>query len=164
MAFIPTRSKRHITDPGSLKLNLNSMMDMFTIILLFLLKVYSTEGHLVNPSDDLTLPNSTMEKVPEMSLDLAISKDWLILNDKPVMKVNDLLASQQFIIPALQNELLRYANEAEKMQEKYGQRFSGSITIQGDKELPYRALVKVMATCGRSKYPNMRFLVYQNES
>ena len=164
MAFIPSRSKRHITDPGKLKINLNAMMDMFTIILLFLLKVYSTEGHLVNPSEDLTLPNSSIEKVSEVSLDLAISKDWLLLNDKPVMRVQDLLASDQIIIPALQNELQKYADGAEKMQERYGRRFSGSITIQGDKELPYRALVKVMATCGRSKYPNMRFLVYQNES
>ena len=164
MAFIASRSKRHITDPGKLGLNMNAMMDMFTIILLFLLKVYSTEGHLINPSEDLTLPSSTIEKVSEVSLDLAISKEWLVLNDKPVMKVKDLLATKQYIIPALQQELLRYAEEAEKMQERYGRRFSGSITIQGDKELPYRALVKVMATCGRSKYPNMRFLVYQSQT
>lgn len=164
MAFIPSRSKRHITDPGNMKLNLNSMMDMFTIILLFLLKVYSTEGQMVNPSDDLTLPNSTVDKISEVSLDLAISKEWLVLNEKPVVKVKELLASNEIIIPSLKSELQKYATEAERMQVKYGRRFSGSITIQGDKELPYSVLVKVMATCGKSKYPNMKFLVYQDKS
>jgi len=164
MAFIPSRAKRHTTNPGEMKLNLNSMMDMFTIILLFLLKVYATEGQMITPSDDLTLPNSSVEKLSNVSLDLAISKEWLVLNDKPVMKVSELLSSEQIIIPKLQRELRRYAKEAERMQEKYGQKFSGSITIQGDKQLPYKALIKVMATCGKSKYPNMKFLVYQKET
>ena len=164
MAFILSRAKRHTTNPGEMKLNLNSMMDMFTIILLFLLKVYATDGQMITPSDDLTLPNSSVEKLSNVSLDLAISKEWLILNDKPVMKVSELLSSEQIIIPKLQKELRRYAKEAERMQEKYGQKFSGSITIQGDKQLPYKALIKVMATCGKSKYPNMKFLVYQKET
>lgn len=164
MAFIPSRSKRHVTNPGDMKLNLNSMMDMFTIILLFLLKVYATEGQMVNPSEDLTLPNSDIENVTPVSLDLAISKEWLVLNEKPLIKIAELLDSKRIFIPELQAELDRYAKEAERMQERYGQQFSGSITIQGDKELPYKILVKVMATCGRSKYPNMNFLVYQKET
>ena len=137
MAFIPSRSKRHKTNPGEMKLNLNSMMDMFTIILLFLLKVYATDGQMINPSDDLTLPSSNIEKVNPMSLDLTISKEWLVLNDKPLIKVSELLDSKRIFIPELQTELNRYAKEAERMQERYGQKFSGSITIQGDKELPY---------------------------
>ena len=55
MAFIPSRSKRHTTDSGDVKLNLNSMMDMFTIILLFLLKVYSTDGQMVQPSETVMI-------------------------------------------------------------------------------------------------------------
>jgi len=161
MAFIPSRIKRHRTDSGDVKLNLTSMMDMFTIILVFLLKVYSTEGQMVQPSKYLTLPKSTVEKHPEVSLDLTISKEWIVLNNKPVAKVADVAQSSSLIIPSLRQELLHYATQAERMQEKYGQKFSGSITIQGDKTLPYRVLVKVMATCGKSKYPNMRLLVYQ---
>jgi len=164
MAFIPSRAKRHATDSGDVKLNLNSMMDMFTIILLFLLKVYSTDGQLVQPSDYLTLPKSTVEKVPEVALDLSISKEWVVINDKPVVKVADLLNSDQIIIPELQQELMNYAIEAEKMQERIGMPFSGSIAIQGDKNIPYKVLVKVMATCGKSKYPNMRLFVYQKSS
>ena len=60
MAFIPSRIKKHDTNPGKVRVNLTSMMDMFTIILVFLLKTYSTEGMLIHPSDSLTLPTSTI--------------------------------------------------------------------------------------------------------
>jgi biopolymer transport protein ExbD len=59
--------------------------------------------------------------------------------------------------------LLKYADQAEEMEKNYGVKFSGKVTIQGDKRLPYRYLMKVMYTCAQSKYPNMRFVVYTEE-
>ena len=119
---------------------------------------------MVQPSEYLTLPKSSVEKVPEVALDLSISKEWVVVNDKPVVKISNLLSSDNLLIPELQKELLNYANQAEKMQERYGKLFSGSISIQGDKTTPYKVLVKIMATCGKSKYPNMRLFVYKKSS
>lgn len=164
MAFIPSRIKQHVTDAGNAKLNLTSMMDMFTVILLFLLKVYSTEGQLIQPSKFLTLPNSTIEKSPKVALNISASRDWVAVNDKPIVKVEDIVGMKGLIISPLQKELLKYATEAQKMRELYGHSFSGMVTIQGDKSLPYNVLVRIMATCGKSQYPNMRLLVYQKES
>lgn len=164
MAFIPSRRKKHDTDPGKIHVNLTSMMDMFTIILVFLLKNYSTEGFLIQPSEYLTLPSSTIEKSPEVALDLVISKEWLMLNHEPIEKVANILNSDRLVIEPLQQKLLLYAREAKKMEVAYGTKFSGKVTIQGDKEIPYKLLVKVMATCGRSDYPNMRLVVYRKES
>ena len=163
MAFIPSRIKRHGTGSGEVKLNLTSMMDMFTIILVFLLKVYSSEGQMIQPSQDLTLPNSSVHKHVEMALDLKVSKEWVVLNDKPVAKVADIVSAKSLVIPALANELKKYASEAQKAEEQYGTPFTGKVVIQGDKDLPYKVLVKIMATCGRSEYPNMRLLVYQSQ-
>ncbi len=161
MAFIPSRIKRHDTGEGEVKVMLTSMMDMFTIMLVFLLSSYSTEGQMIQPSNDLTLPKSSVEKMPEVALDLSISKEWVLLNGKPVVKVTNIANYNGMIIPQLQQELLRYSTEAEAMQVKYGKPFSGLVTIQGDYALAYKVLVKVMATCGKSKYPNMRLFVYQ---
>ena len=163
MAFIPSHRKRHKTDPGEVRLQLTSMMDMFTILLVFLLKTYSTHGQLINPSQDLTLPSSVIEHAPELGLDVTVSSDWILVNGKPVERTRDIVSQGGYIIPRLQEELLRYAREAVKMEELYGARFSGKVTIQGDKHLPYRLLIKVMATCGQSQYPNMRLVVYQKE-
>jgi len=163
MAFIPSRIKKHNTDPGKVRLNLTSMMDMFTIILVFLLKTYSTEGMLIQPSEYLTLPSSTIEKSAEVALDLVISKEWIMVNHEPVVTVPEVLASQGLIINSLKEKLEVYAREAKRMEELYGTKFSGKVTIQGDKEILYHLLVKVMATCGKSDYPNMRLVVYKKE-
>ena len=161
MAYIPSRIKKHDTNPGKVKLNLTSMMDMFTIILVFLLKTYSTEGMLIQPSEYLTLPKSTIKKSPEVALDLVVSKEWIMVNHEPVIQVNDVINYSSFIIKPLQEKLNVYAREAKKMEELYGTKFSGKVTIQGDESIPYKLLVKVMATCGKSEYPNMRLVVYR---
>ncbi|OQX87844.1 hypothetical protein B6D60_02970 [candidate division KSB1 bacterium 4484_87] len=163
MAFIPSRRKKHDTDPGKVRLNLTSMMDMFTIILVFLLKTYSTEGMLIHPSKLLTLPSSSIEKSPEVGLDLIVSKQSVVVNHEEVAKVNDVLNQQGLIVPNLLNTLQVYAREAKRMEELYGTKFSGKVTIQADKDIPYKLLVKIMATCGRADYPNMRLVVYKNE-
>ncbi|MBN2013030.1 biopolymer transporter ExbD [candidate division KSB1 bacterium] len=161
MAFIPSRRKKHNTDPGSVKLNLTSMMDMFTIILVFLLKTYSTEGMLIQPSEYLTLPTSSVEKSPEVALDIIVSKEWVMVHNEPVVRVADLDEMTGFVIRPLQDKLNVYSREAKRMEELYGTKFSGKVTIQGDKSIPYKLLVKVMATCGKSDYPNMRLVVYK---
>ncbi len=164
MAFIPSRIKKHDTNPGKVNLNLTSMMDMFTIILVFLLKTYSTEGMLIHPSDKLTLPSSSIEKSPEVGLDLIVSKESVVVNHEEVEKVQNILSHEGIIINSLYAKLQVYASEAKRMEEQYGTKFSGKVTIQADKEIPYKLLVKVMATCGRAEYPNMRLVVYKREA
>jgi len=148
MAFIPSHKKRHRVKFSDAQLQLTSMMDMFTIILVFLLKTYSTQGQLINPSQDLTLPSSKVEQPAEVALDVTVSSDWILVNGKPVERTENLQDLEGFIIPSLQDELLRFAREAEKMETLYGAKFSGKVTIQGDRNLPYRYLIKVLATCG----------------
>ena len=84
MAYIPSRIKKHNVKPAEVKLNLTSMMDMFTIILVFLLKTFSTEGQLISPSNYLKLPDSKVEQPPEVGLDLVVSKQLIIVNDEKV--------------------------------------------------------------------------------
>ncbi len=163
MAFVPSHRKKHKTTPGASRLQLTSMMDMFTIILIFLLKTYSTHGQLINPSQDLTLPSSKTEHLPELGLDVTVSSDWILVNEKPIVRMQDVMNLEGYIIPELEEELYVYAREAEKMETMYGAKFSGKVTIQGDKNLPYQLLIKVLATCGQSNYPNMRLVVYTEE-
>ena len=162
MAYIPSRIKRHNTSAEG-KLNLTSMMDMFTIILVFLLKTYATEGQLIQPTESLTLPKSTIQTPSETALDLVVSKEMVMLNDKPIVDLKSVKQGKGYIIQSLRDELLFHAQEARKMEVRYGVRFSGKVTIQGDKDMEYKDLVKVMATCGASEYPNMRLVVYQKE-
>jgi len=163
MAFIPSRIKKHNTDPGRASLQLTSMMDMFTIILVFLLKSFSVEGSMIQPSEHLTLPFSSTQKPPEVGLDVTVDQKWILVNNQPVEAVSNVDKVNGLIIPRLYDRLLIYAREAQRMERQYGVKFTGKATIQGDKNLPYRILVKVMATCGRAQYPNMRLVTYRRE-
>lgn len=167
MAFIPSRIKKHNTTMAEVKLNLTSMMDMFTIILVFLLKNFSTEGQLISPSNFLTLPKSRVEQPPEVGLDLVVSRQMILVNNEKVALLTDVMENDPVVmangvIKPLKEKLLYYSDKAKKMEIDYGVKFSGKVTIQGDKELPYSELVKVIRTCGVSNYPNMRLLVYQS--
>lgn len=167
MAFIPSRIKKHNTVMSEVKLNLTSMMDMFTIILVFLLKNFSAEGQLISPSNYLTLPKSRVEQPPEVGLDVVVSKQMILVNNEKVALLADVMRNDpgvmnNGVIQPLQEKLLYYSDKAKKMEIDYGVKFSGKVTIQGDKELPYSELVKVIRTCGVSNYPNMRLLVYQD--
>ncbi len=163
MAYIPSHRKKHRRHNGEVRLQLTSMMDMFTIILVFLLKTYSTHGQLINPSEDLTLPSSRIQNPPEIGLDVTVSSEWIMLNNRPVERTENVLSREGFLIPPLQEALDKYAREAERMEELYGAPFSGKVTIQGDKNTPYHLLIRIMYTCGQTRYPNMRLVVYKTE-
>ena len=56
------------------ELNITSLMDIMTIILVFLLKSYSTEEITVTPSEDLSLPNSSARLKPELAVNAVVTK------------------------------------------------------------------------------------------
>lgn len=146
------------------KLNITSMMDMFTIILVFLLKNFSTEGTIVTPANNLTLPESTVEKKAKESLSVKVAKNTITVENNLVLDqiaFESLMKQKEFMIKPLYDVLLRYSEEAKKMSEISGKDFSGEITIQGDVEIPYNVLTRVMYTCGQAGYPNMNLFVYR---
>ncbi|MCI0514075.1 biopolymer transporter ExbD [candidate division KSB1 bacterium] len=167
MAFAPSHIKKHNVHVGKVSLNLTSMMDMFTIILVFLLKSYTTEGQLIQTSDHLELPKSSVAKVPEVALDIIVTRKEILVNDRPVLidknpAPNSMVADDfNQVITPLFNTLSLYAREAKKMEELYGTKFTGKVSIQGDYRLPFKLLVKVMYTCGQAEYGNMRLVAYR---
>jgi biopolymer transport protein ExbD len=166
MAFIPSRIKKHNTEMPEAKLTLTSMLDTFTVLLIFLLQMYSTDGQLISPSNYLTLPKSSIEQPGEVGLDLVVSKNIILVNHEKVVTMDDVVANrpeavEHGIIKPLKERLLFYSSKAKQMEIDYGVKFSGKVVIQGDKDLPYAELVKVMRTCGMSEYPNMRLVAYR---
>ena len=160
------RQARRRRGNDEVKLNITSMMDMFTIILVFLIKNFSTEGAIVTPADNLTLPKSTVERKAKEALSVQISRNTIIVENTTVLDEKGyagLLEQKEFLIPQLHDALVQFAEEGKKMASISGAAFSGDITIQGDVEIPYAVLTRVMYTCGQAGYPNMNLFVYRNE-
>jgi len=158
------RQRRRKRGDGTVKMNLTSMIDMFTLMVVFLLKNYSAQGQLVTPAEGLMLPTSSIEKNAKEALSVKVSQTTIMVENEIVVDQNGyvtLLAQKDFMIEPLFKVLQKHAEEARKSSERFGQEFSGKISIQGDVAIPYNVLTRVMYTCGQAGYPMMNLVVYR---
>jgi biopolymer transport protein TolR len=143
-------------------LNLTSMIDMFSVLIVFLLKSFSTEGMILTVAPDLKLPESTSKTAPRSGSVIAVTGDWILLDGKRITPIDEIVNSNELLIPRLANELKQLRDISDKAGEissNWG--FKGSIAIEGDKEIPYLVLKKVMYTCGQIGYNDMMLAVYK---
>ncbi len=163
MAFAPSKSKKNPKkEEGSL--SLNSMMDMMTIILLFLLKSMSTSGALIQPSEYLDLPSAERDMKPKKALSLLVTVNHGVQEDMEsdprIISESDEMNSAAMILPSLEAYLI----EQREFMEKTGVPFKGEITIQCDKAVKYEWLLKVINTCGQTEYSTIDFVIIQKTS
>ncbi len=149
---------------GVFTLRLTSMIDMFTILLVFLLKNYTAENQMPVVANDLKLPSSTAQKAPETASVVGLTQEWVLLDGKRMVRVSAVLKSNDLLIKNLFLELKAKRLISERLATYDSKmKFRGEITIQGDKNLPFQLLKKVMYTCGQVGYNNMQLAVIKKE-
>lgn len=154
-------SRRHRSRAGlkaSSSVNLISMMDILTVLLLFLLKSYSAGGEVMVPQPGVRLPESTAEQSPQASLVVAIDGDAIKLGTEKVASVAQVAASPDAGIPALAERLPLAAQAAGAAPGTAGASAT-TVTIQGDRDIEYSLLRKVMFTLSQSGYDNVSLAV-----
>ncbi len=164
MAQQSTRRKHRKRSDGTVKLNITSMIDMFTLMVVFLLKNYSAQGQLVTPATNLLLPTSSVEKNAGEALSVKVSAGNIMVENAVVIDekaYQAILTQKDFLIEPLYNVLKKYSDEAKKSAAMFKTEFSGKISIQGDVAIPYNVLTRVMYTCGQAGYPVMNLVVYR---
>ncbi len=160
------RFKKKKVDAG---LNITSMMDMFTIILVFLLKSFSADGSLLTNADNLVLPNSESKKKPqEVNLQLAVTNDMILVDNQAIVPTEDVRKIPHDhpdpIIGKL-DEKLRACLALEEEMVRLGALNSvqGKIVVQVDKNIDFDVLFKIMNTCGKVGYNDMNFAVMERD-
>ncbi len=151
--------KRHQRNRATTGLNLVSLMDIFTILVFFLL-VSSSEVESLPNAKDLQLPESIAEQKAEETVVVMITERDILVQGAPVASIADVVAQEGNVIEALKQALisqndrvLRKAANADITQRE--------VTIMGDREIPYRLLKKVMATCTSADYGQISLAVLQ---
>lgn len=151
-------------------LNITSMMDMFTIILLFLLKSFSADGSMLTNADNLQLPNSISNKRPaELPLQVAVTQEAILVDNAPVMVTETLWKMDQDefdedTTSALDLTLKRKMDEQlELLRVGALKEIGGDIVVQLDKNMNFDVMYKVMRVCGRQGFVNMKFAVMMRE-
>ncbi|PZN27402.1 MAG: hypothetical protein DIU71_17415, partial [Proteobacteria bacterium] len=126
-------------------LNLVSLMDIFTILVFFLL-VNSAEVQTLETPKDITLPESIAETKPRETVVVHVSHDQVLVQGQVVTTLAEVEALEGNIIEPLKVALKAQSDRilrADAAQDIAGR----EITILGDRELPFRVLKKIMATC-----------------
>jgi len=164
--------KRHMgSRSSSFKIQITSMVDMFIILLVFLLKSYSTSAVNITPSDQLRLPMSTSSTDPVESVKLLVSKTAIFVEDEKIVDMNDgkvditqLDANDPQFIRPLFEQLDKHAQKSKdiaKVNETV--EFDGKIIMQVDREMPYEILRKVMYTSMLAGYYDVKFAVVSKD-
>lgn len=161
MAFVPSRAKKHARMQDE-ELNLTSMMDAMTIILLFLLKTYSTSGAIISPSSDLKLPYTLSTEAPHRELTVSVTQANILVSDEPVVGIS-MLNPGQTLIPQLSAALNQRAREAQQNEIEYAIPFTHEVLIVADENVPFQLLFKVIYTCGQSEYNKLRLLAIREK-
>lgn len=137
----------------SASLNLVSLMDIFTILVFFLM-VNSSEVEVLQTSSKIKLPDSTAEKAAENQLTISVSADDVVVQGRPIAKVAEAFAAKDEVIPELAEELEYLASRKGAVPEG-----GFEVNIMGDRELPYWLLKKIMLTCQSMDFARMSLAV-----
>jgi len=150
------RAMRRSRDHDMVDMNLVSLIDIFTILIFFLLSNTSAVEVLPN-SKAVKLPESVAEKEPSETVVVVVSQDEIVVQGHKVANVADVLAAEGDMIEPLKAELELQASHAVIHPDKT--QVNQAVTILGDKNIPYRLLRKVMVTCARANYGEVSFAV-----
>ena len=137
-------------------LNLVSLIDIFTILIFFLLS-HSAEVEILPSSKAVKLPESSAEKTPRDTLVVVVNNSDIIVQGRKVASVADVMKAPDDLIVPLKAELDYQSGKQVIRLENAAQK--NAITIMGDKDIPYQLLRKVMVTCARANYSDVAFAV-----
>ena len=140
-------------------LNLTSLMDVFTILVFFLL-VNSSSSEVLEPPKKITLPDSIVETKPKETTVIVVSEDMVTVQGEAVVTVADIIDSKQDAIVEISNKLETIKQNVIGVSTKVISE-SKEVTILSHKTVPFKVLRKVMSSCTYAGYEKISLAVIQ---
>ena len=158
---------------GAQPLNINSLLDIMTILLVFLIKSYSANPIQLQDEAEMRLPTSTSSVAPQDAVPIAITTNWILVDNQPVVQVENGKVrpadkeggqDQSFVINPLKEILLQKREEIDKMN-KYvadgSKSNANQALVLADTGTPSRLLTEVLNTAGQAEFNQFRFAVIE---
>jgi biopolymer transport protein ExbD len=144
-------NRHHARTKRKAGLNMISLMDIFTILVFFLLVSSSSVQDIPN-TREIKLPDSISDKSPKETVVVMVGKD-IVVQGRKVSTVTEAMSSSSLEIAPLKEELERLTNRKfGGAKTKDGKPVPREVTIMGDKQIPFDLLKKIMLTCSRANY------------
>ena len=153
------RAERRSRNQTMVDMNLVSLIDVFTILIFFLLSNSGGIETLPSPKAVL-LPESVAETTPRDTVVVVVSGTEIQLNGQRVASVSDVLTQESDVVEPLKLALAQLQSSHPLIRPE-NEPLSTRITIMGDREIPYRLLRKIMVTSARANFSDVSFAVRQ---
>jgi biopolymer transport protein ExbD len=162
---------RKLAEPETIReLNITPMMDMMTIILVFLLKNFSGSTQMITLDQNLQVPRSQTELRAKEAVPVTITKRVIIIEGEPVAGVNNGKVDPSmkpegengYRIEPIVKILSSISNRERRVASLTGDTFASELMIVADQSTPYRLLTEVLYSCGQAGYSNYRLVVLKN--
>ena len=155
---IQKRAARNARHGNSLDMNLVSLIDVFTILIFFLL---SNSGVETLPAASVHLPVSSAKKDPKQTVVVVVNANEITVDGLKVADVAPLANATDDLIPGLKAELDIVSARPVALAENASK--AHAVTIMGDKDIPYQLLRKVMYTAAVADFTDVSFAVNRKE-
>lgn len=151
-----SRNNNRLTSGG---INLVSLMDVFTILVFFLL-VNSASSDIMEPPKNIKLPDSIVEAKPRETVMVMITGEQVLVQGEPVISVQEVLESKSATIDAIKDRLLLQQKKVIGINTKVVAE-SKEITVLAHRTVPFHVMKKVMASCTSAGYGRISLAVVQ---
>lgn len=164
------KKKKHRDEDAPMAVNINSMMDIMVIILVFLLKNYGDEPIKV-VGEDLKAPTSSTELNPEDMTTITISQRAILVNNTKAVDVKEGAVDKSqkkggeaslYIQPVF-DELSEAIKRKKREMKLLGQPYEPIATVIADQTTPYRLVTEVMYTAGQAELSKFKFAVIRSD-
>ncbi|VAW61968.1 Adventurous gliding motility protein S [hydrothermal vent metagenome] len=152
-----SRSKKK--PPG---FNLVSLMDVFTILVFFLL-VNSSSTEVMEPPKSISLPASIVEKKPRETVVVLVTSENILVMGQPVISTEEALNIKASVIEEIKLRLIEQRENIIGLRTQVVAR-SKEVTVLADKTVPFKLLKKVMSSCTAAGYGKISLAVIQKAS
>jgi len=163
------RKLRKVPEHEEQSLNIYPMMDMMTILLVFLIMQFAASSANIVQSDDLMIPFSVSDLAIQEALPIQISRTEIIVDGDSVLNLrNGLVDPSQkqggangFLITPLLTVLQQHRDRLRALAAIGGHEFDGTVQIIADQRTPFRTLAEVLYTLGQSEFQHIHFVVLE---
>jgi biopolymer transport protein ExbD len=146
------------------------MMDMMTIILVFLLKTFTASSSIIPQDENMALAPSMTRMTVKQAVPVTITKRLVLVEGDAVAPINNGKidpalkrdGENGYFITPLVDTLQKLSNKERKVAELTGRGFDAELMIIADRGTPYRLLTEILYSCGQAGYANYRLLVLKN--
>ena len=149
-----SRNRKSVT-----KMNLTSLMDVFTILVFFLL-VNSANTEVLETPKQITLPASVVEQKPRETVVIFVSPETVTIQGEVVARVEDVLTSKNSNIETIGTRLALVRDSVIGLKTRAAAE-SREVTLLVDRGVPFQVVKKVMSTCTSEGFGKISLAVLQ---